>query len=159
MLTCLFILGCIKFLMENYKHNIIKKYIFQKNICSLARLHMHFRIISCCDIYALCECIAHLYMLWLGPFSMVFMPLKLVNFLLLEFCRCFGLFLYFWKVFLCNNFLLLECKWQNNHRMLIKSCWLKKIIVYMILNQIGRIFLMSCFDMIDCRTSGMVVWW
>ena len=40
----LFILVCIKFLMENYKNNIIEKYIFQKNICSLARLHTHFRI-------------------------------------------------------------------------------------------------------------------
>ena len=40
----LFILGCIKFLMKNYKHNIIEEYISQKNICSLPRLHTRFRI-------------------------------------------------------------------------------------------------------------------
>ena len=54
-LIYLFILGCIKFLMESYKHNIIKKYIFQKNICSLALLHTHFRIMCTGPVRILCR--------------------------------------------------------------------------------------------------------
>ena len=80
--------------------------------------------ISCCDIYALCECTARLYVLQLDPFFMFCTLLKLVILLWPEVCWYFYLFLYLWRVFHCNHFLLLECKWQNNHRMLIKSCWL-----------------------------------